>query len=395
MVSQSRIRGSWGPGVPALLALVLGCAWPAPAVAGEVTGDHIRQLGLEARLDADLRDGHLLEIAHLMRSLGSGAVRGLQGDFQYALLLSADPAIYDTLRPETIAAIDSGLEGLFSLEDIDRDNRWEPLIYAYGFFNRDVTAETVQRVLGYWSALPETDKVPRYPTYIHVIDAVSKPVSMGAVGDRENTRAILERVLPAMKRQFLQPPRPGTAFHPPSHACLVLGPLYDRWVDDPDFGALVVEHLGTRAEFEAMLASQLPGGLPEGPPASHMALGYYTYIGGYLANTLARLDARSALPALRRSLAIYEGQNGPGRTPEYTRRALLALGDPESRESFARRCENPEYREACIALAVWLARNGKNETKSYGEAVLGILLNCPPDLALETWFRQEKAALRP
>lgn len=382
----------------AITVFLFGLVFCAPTVvvgAQEgVTGASIRSLGLEARLDPGLRDARLREIAAHLKGLDAARVHDLQGDFQYALLLQCDPEIYDTLAPETIAAVDNSLEALFNLEDIDQDNRWEPLIYVYGYFNRDVTPETIRDVLARWNKLSDTEKAPRYPTYVHVIDAVCKPVSMGPLADPAATRAALEVVVPALKQMFLQPPMPGTAFHPPSHACLVLGPLYDRWAGDPELGPLVVQHLGSRAEFEAMMASQLPGGPGNSPPGSHVVYGYYAYIGSYLANTLARLDARSAVPALKQSLAIYEANEAKGRVIEYTQRALLALGDPDARAAFETRREDPAQHDACVAAAVWLARNGRGETKAYGLNALGALLACAPADALRVYFEREAEALK-
>lgn len=367
----------------------------ASATGASPDGNALRALGVEARLDPTVRDARLQELARHLQELPREEVLTRQNDFQYALMLNTDPEIYDTLAPETIEAIDNSLEGLFTFEDIDRDNLWEPLIYVYGFYNRDVTIAEIAQVLEKWESLSDSEKGPRYPTYIHVIDAVCKPISMGPMGDDDATREMLTLVLPALKTQFLQPPAPGTAFHPPSHACLILGPLYERWVDHEDYAALIEEHLGTRAEFEGMLASQLPGGLSTGPPPSHMAYGYYAYIGGYLANTLARLDARSAVLPLKHSLEIYEKQNEQGRAVAYTRRALLALGEPKSREAFEIRCSDPAQVDDCIKTAAWLARNGKNETRAYGKNVLRRLLDCPPEKALETWLRREGGLLAP
>jgi hypothetical protein len=341
-----------------------------------------------------VRDARLQSVAAHLQALPPERVHKLQGDFQYALLLHCDPAIYDTLAPETIAAVDDGLEALFDLEDIGQDNHWEPLVYTYGFFNRDVTPGTIREVLAAWDALSDEEKAPRYPTYIHVIDAVCKPVSMGPIGDRATTRDVLEIVMPVMKAQLLREPAPGTAFHPASHACLVLGPLYDRWADDPDFGPLVREHLGTRDEFEAMMASPLPGGPDQETPLSDMAYGYYGYIASYLANTLARLDARSTIPALERSLTVHEARGAQGRAVAYTRRALLALGQPEAREAFEEQLADPGQRDDSVKTLVWLARNGQGETKAYAEEKLGDLLGSPPGDALETYFQQELDALR-
>lgn len=353
-----------------------------------VSGADIRALGLSARLDPAHRDARLQEIAGIMEQLPRERVLALQGDFQYALMLHVDEGIYDSLSPETIEAIDNALERCFTLDDIARDNTWEPLIYTYGFFNRDVSAGTIQEVLYEWSELPEEEKAPRYPTAIHVIDAVCKPVSMGPIGDEATTGSILSIVVPAMKAQFLDEPKPGTAFHPPSHACLVLVPLYLRWAEHPVHGALIREHLGSRAEFEELLVSRLIGGLPDGVPESHMLYGYYGYIGAYLANALARLDARAAVPALRRSLQVYEERGKQGRASAYTRRALIALGDEASRAVLESQLKENPKADTVIDTAVWLARNGRGEARSYGEALLGKALGVDPEAALSAILEQ-------
>lgn len=371
---------------PVLAVLSMAFVWPDLAAALESA--QVRKLGLEARLYPELRDARMQELAAQITELGPVGVHPLQGDFQYALLLQCDPEIYDTLAPETIEAVDDALEGLFSLDDIDRDNHWEPLIYAYGFFNRDVTPESIQRVISTWEGLTDDEKAPRYPTYIHVIDAVTKPVSMGLVGDRATTGAVLGLVAPALKEQFLLPPKPGTAFHPPSHACLVLGPLYERWIDDPDFGPILRDHFGDRAAFEALLASQLAGARESATALSHTEYGYYAYIGSYLANTLARLNARSAVPALSRSMEVYRAHGAKGRVVAYTDRALLALGEADHRATFEVQLGDPALRDSCKETLAWLARNGQGETRDFAMERLGALFGCAPKVALSTYFSQ-------
>lgn len=380
----------WAAGL-LLAAIVGGVAYAATPEA--VTGNQIRRMGLEARLDPAVRDARIREIAKMLTVVGAERVDALQGDFQYALLLQCDPEIYDTLSPETIAAVDAGLEALFDLDAIDRDNRWEALIYVYGFFNRDVTPETIRTVLARWDALSDEEKAPRYPTYVHVIDAISKPVSMGALRDHAATREALTLTVPALKRQFLQGPKPGTAFHPPSHACLVLVPLYERWIDDRAFGPFLTEELGDRAAFEALMASQLPGAREGDAALTDMEYGYYAYLGAYLANALARLDARSTVPALERALAIYEARSAEGRVLDYTRRALVALGAPRYRADFELVLKDPVHREASLSSLAWLARHGQGETKSYALARMGGILECPPERALDVYFEQEHGSL--
>ncbi len=364
-------------------------AAPVHAADREWSGTQIRKLGLEARLDGVNRDAILRQLSEGMETLPKARVHELQGDFQYALLLQCDPEIYATLAPETIEGVDAALEGLFDFEDIDRDTHWEPLIYAYGFFNRDVDPEAIEKVLSRWASLSDKEKAPRYPTYIHVIDAVCKPLSMGSVGDKQRTREAMMLVLPALKSLFTAKPKPGTAFHGPSHACLILGPLYDRWSEDPNLGPLVVEHLGDREAFEALLQSQLAGAQEKPDSLSALERRYYFYVGSYLANTLARQNVRSAVPALRKSLALYEGNGGNKRVKSYTQRALVALGDDEARAQFEKSLADSQSNGQAVKTLVWLCRNGQDETREYGQLLLGKYLKCPPDDSLEAYFQQQ------
>ena len=368
-----------------LLVSVSGEAQPSTPP----TDAQVRVLGLEARLNPALRTAHLKELAMLMDSLSLPEVKKLQGAFQYALLLLCDPEIVSSLDKEAVAAVDKSLERLFDFDEIARDTRWEPLIYAYGFFNLDVRPELIIPVLERWNSFSDEKKGPLNPTYIHLIDAVCKPLVSGELVDRATTKRALEIVLPALKDLYVAPAKPGTFFHAPSHCCLILGPLYDRWIDDAEFGPLVIEHLGERVAFEGLMASQLAGAVEGDEPLNRMERRYYFYIGSYLANSLARLNARSALPALERSLAIYKRDKADGRVMAYTQRALLALGNEEARAAFERDLKDADKGEECIKTLVWLCRNGQGETLEYGEEKLGALLKCEPNNALRTYFSSE------
>ena len=354
----------------------------------------IRALGLEARLNPKVRNGNLQQLANLMESLSPEQVHELQGAFQYALLLQCDPEIISTLDPVAIKAVDKSLEGLFDLDKIARDTHWEPLIYAYGFFNRDVSPEQITAVLSRWESLSDKEKSPLNPTYIHVIDAVCKPLVAGELSDRATTRQALEIVLPALKDLYSAPAKSGTFFHAPSHGCLILGPLYDRWIHDDEFGPLITQHLGDRAAFERLLASQLIGVMEKETPLPRMESRYYFYIGSYLSNTLARLNARSALPALERSLEIYKREKVKGQVMKYTQRALLALGNETARAEFEEDLKDAAKQKTCIKTLVWLCRNGRGETKAYGEEKLGALFECNPEEALRKHFELELMKLR-
>lgn len=354
----------------------------------------IRVLGLEARLNPEVRNGNLLQLATLMDSLSSDQVHERQGAFQYALLLQCDPEILPTLDPVAVKAVDKSLERIFDFSEIARDTKWEPLIYAYGFFNRDVSPEQIAAVLSQWESLSDKEKAPLNPTYIHIVDAVCKPLVAGELKDRETTRVALGIILPALKDLYIAPAKSGTFFHAPSHSCLILGPLYDRWIDDDEFGPLIKQHLGDRATFEKFLSSQLAGAVEKDTDLTRMESRYYFYIGSYLANTLARLDARSTLPELERSMEIYKREDADGRVMKYTQRALLALGNEMARAEFEGDLKDVTKNEACLKTLVWLSRNGRGETKAYGEEKLGAILECKPEEALRTYFESELLKLR-
>ncbi len=378
-----------------LTTLLLFFAIGGNAVAQAAPTDaQIRILGLEARLNPAVRNANMMQLADLMKSLFPTEVHALQGAFQSSLMLQCDPDIFPTLSAETIQAVDESLEGLFDFTEIARDTRWETLIYVYGFFNRDVKPEEIKAVLARWDALSDKEKAPLNPTYIHVIDAVCKPLVMGELKDKETTIQALEIVVPGLHDLYLAKAKPGTAFHGPSHGCLILGPLYDRWIDDPEIAPLLLKLFGDRAAFETLLASQLVGAVEKDAPLSRMENRYHFYIGSYLANSLARLDARSAVPALERSFRIYEREKAQGREILYTQRALLALGNASARADFEEDLKSPAKRETCRNTLVWFCQNGRGETKTYGEEKLGAMLDCKPEAALTRHLELELEALK-
>ncbi len=355
----------------------------------------IRRLGLRARLYPEERDPAVQKLAGAIAVLSQSdrkLLEDLQKDFQEALLLVCDPDVYDTLSMETIHAVDDALEQAFTMDDINRDTTWEPLIYVYGFFNRDTSAAEIARVRDRWVAVPEEEREPYYPTYPHVIDAVTKPLAMGPLFNPEETGRALSVAVPMLRSMLVQSPLPGRAFHPPSHAALVLGPLYDRWAEDPALAVHVRTWLGSRAKCAALMAGQLVGSLPDRSGLQPFEYTFYAYTGRYLANALARFDAGEAVPALRESLAVYRAQGSSDATIAYTRRALVALGDETERAEFEESLASDDN-VAAVSTLVWLCRNGGGEARAYASGLLGKELNVAPEKALQTWFERQLAAL--
>lgn len=381
----------------ALLLLVTAlCMTGASAQPEDVVQEAtaIRALGLRARLYPEERDASVQRLAKSMAVLGAsekGRLQELQRDFQEALLLVCDPGIYETLATGTIEAVDTAIESVVTMEDIKRDTDWEPLIYVYGFFNRDTNAGEIVRIQDQWVSIPADEREPYYPTYPHAIDAVTKPLSMGPLFDPQETTQALNVATLLLRAMLLQPPLPGRGFHVPSHAALVLGPLYERWENDPRLGVHVKQHLGTRDELEALMAGQLVGAQPDLANLDDDAFSFYAYTGRYLANGLARLDARVAVPALRQSLEIYRAHDAPETTIAYTERALAVLGDAEARARLEKALAAGE--EDALLTVVWICRNAQGESSAYGCALLGEQMSVPADAALEVWFRRELAEI--
>jgi hypothetical protein len=350
----------------------------------------IRVLGLRARLFPEERDAAVQRLAKSIAVLSAsdtGRLRDLQGDFQEALLLVCDPGIYETLSPGSIEAVDAAIEGAVTMDDIKRDTDWEPLIYVYGFFNRDTNAGEIIKIQDQWVSMPATTREPYYPTYPHAIDAVTKPLSMGPLFDPQETARALDVSASLLRSMLMQQPLPGRGFHIPSHAVLVLGPLYDRWDDDIEYGPRVKQRLGDRDKFEALMAGQLVGAHPNCADLEEFAYDFYAYSGRYLANGLARLDARVAVPALRQSLEIYRARNAPDATIAYTERALAALGDATEQSKLEAAVAAGD--DDAISTVVWICKNAQGEGKVYGCGLLGEHLGVPADQALDAWFRTE------
>jgi hypothetical protein len=352
----------------------------------------IQALGLRARLYPEERDAAVQRLAQSIAMMSGGdkqALKERQQDFQEALLLVCDPEIYATLSTATIAAVDAALEGAFTMADIKRDTDWEPLIYVYGFFNRNTNVQELIQLHDQWIAIPVEERDPYYPTYPHAIDAVTKPLTMGPLFNPMDSGPALDVAVPQLRAMVLQKPIPGRGFHVPSHAALVLGPLYERWENDPEHRTRVTVYLGVRDEFEALLAGQLIGSVPDTSKLEDFAFDFYAYSGRYFANALVRLDSGLAVPALRQSLEIYRARNAPEATTAYTRRALVGLGDEAERKALEDSLAAGD--ESAVDTLVWLCRNARNEGKIYAATLLGKELGVPAEEALDAWFRQQLA----
>ncbi len=366
-------------------------AFARPAAAADAA--QLERLALGARLQPAQRDALVQQIAaHLQAASANKAqLRRQQNGYARALLLVCDHDVIGTLSPATREAVDDAIESAIGLDDI-RSGGWDRLAYVYGFFNHDVTPEQIERIAQGWRDMTEAQRRRVYPTYPHLIDAMCKPLSVSGLGDDAQTDRALRTTIPLLKEMALGEPRPGRAFHPPTHAALVLGELYARWCDDATHGPLVRRLLGEREAFAKMLADRLIGAQPANQ-LDRTAVGFYAYTGRYFANTLARLDARSAAPVLRRSLALYEEKGAGGSTVAYTRRALVALGDAGLRDELETKLAADPRDPASVELLVWLCRNGRGETAVYGRKLLAQALGCEPAAALKVYFERRLSAL--
>lgn len=372
--------------------IILAVAGALDVIGEDHTPDagRIERLGLTARIDPSLRDRAIQQIAIRLKEMADAdksRAQQMQSAFQEALLLVCDRDVIGTLSNETIEAVDDAIESTMSLDDLARGG-WDRLGYVYGFFNHDVTVKEIKRVADGWDAIPEDQREPHYPQYVHLIDAVCKPLSIDGLQSDQETSAALAIALPLLKSMLLQKPKPGRAFHPPSHAALILGPLYERWERSEKHRLQLLEYLGDRQEFVALMLGQLVGARNDRMDLTDRDYAFYAYTGRYLANALARLNARAALPALQHSLDVYQAKGVAASTTDYTRRSLIALGDESERTQLEQ--GTPDH---VISIAVWLARNGQGETAAYGRRLLGDVLRCDPGEAIERHFRGRLATL--
>jgi len=349
-------------------------------------------MGISARQTLRQRDETLVSLAKMLERLGEEneeLLRSVQKEFQYAFVLSCDSGVYETLSAETIEVIDNALESLFTIEDISRDLRWEPLVYAYAFFNRDVSVDEIVKVRDSIRALPDDQRRRMYPIYPHGFDALVKPLAMGHLADPTQTAPALEAAIPLLREFVLSEARPGRAFHPPSHGVIVLAAIYNRWADTngPE-GEVVRDLLGTRDEFVAMLESRMLGGVPNPADLPDFHYRFYAFDGQYFANALARLDARDAVDTLNLSLELYNEHVSHPALINYTKRALVTLGDPEARVQLEESLSGPDNQRAVDMLG-WICRNAKGEGIRYATGHLAAHFDCEPHEALNLYFNSQ------
>ena len=380
-----------------VLFLVLPCLGFAPsAKAQSVDVRALQRHALDARLEPAQRDEHVQAMASLLaQSVRSDrdAVHEAQRVIQAAFMLVCDESVLTSLSPETVAQVDDALESVFTYEEVIEGDRWDPLAYVHGFFNHDVVPSDIARVRDGWAAIPEDERGRHYPTYIHAIDGVTKPLAYWELAGKDEMKAALETALPLLLEMLEQPPAPGTAFHPPSHAPLVLAPLFARWRDHPEYGPVIKRHLGSKEEFIQRLAGRLVGARDDRDTLASWEYTFHRVSGMYVANALARLGARSATPILRASLQVYLDHPGRGAAPEYTRRALVALGDPDARAYLEEAVEKQRLGHLAEEWAVWLCRNGDDKARTYGEGILRRILETDAADPLAVYFARERETL--
>ena len=370
--------------------LLLGASFCVP-LSAENRGQRLMHLALEARLDGSVRNRNLIRIAEALREDARKSidqVRANQSIYQEPLLLFCDRRIRPSLSSEAVEAVDGAIETALSLEILRRGG-WDRLGYVWGFFNHDATADQIRKLGEEWAALPEDRREPHYPHHPHLLDAVTKPLSIGPVGDVPQTTAALEAALPVLKSFLMQPPKPGRAYHVPTHAALVLGPLYDRWDGTQTQGPIVRKHLGTRKQLVDLIVSRIVSSRNDLETLSPATLDYYAYTGRYFANVLARLNDRRAAGPLRKSLSIYRKHKLSEASVRYTRRALAALGDTDQRRTLKQ-----ADRTTRLKTAAWLVRHGRGETVEFGRRLLGGLLNCRPEEAETAYWRMRLESLQ-
>ncbi len=320
----------------------------------------IEALGCLARSDAGERDAALQAAAELLTQVSADKERTLrlQNAFQTAFLLCLDPPLFATLAPETVAAIDQAIETCFTLEELGTGDRWDPLAYAWGYFNHNLTADEMAAIRDRWAAIPVAERNPHYPYFIHIIDAAVKPLATIPLDDPERVRPLVEVGLPMLVELLDQPVAEGYAFHPPSHAVIIVGQIHEHLSASPTLRPLVEQHLGDREAMLARLTDSLVGGKGDPAALSETEWRFHTYIGRYSVNALARLGDTAALPAIEQTLGAFAQREANRGVLAYTRRAAAALGNAELRG------------ELSDADLLWIARNCTGEPREFAETRL-------------------------
>jgi hypothetical protein len=367
----------------------------ATALANDTTPETLKIMGYESRIEPSVRADRLHEIALRLQALNQvdrDKLKKIQGAFQEALMQFTDLDVIITLDLRSVEEIDNALESIFTLDDIRNGYEWNSLAYVYGYFNHDVTLEEIKTVSNGWDELSDEEKAKQFPTYIHAIDAVVKPLAYWEQPSRREMINCLDAAVPLLNKILNQEPASGTAFHAPSHAMLILGDMYMRWEQGTKFWegdsmyiARPTRYIGAKQAFGKLLNSMCIGSLENPDSLCKDEYRFYAVREYYIANTLARINWRFngvSAEIMKKSLAIYEKQGGAEKTIHAIKRCMIALHDNETRETFA---EKPMDH---VEDFVWIIRNGKLEAVTYAETMLAHEIGCPVDKAMEFYYKQ-------
>jgi len=224
-----------------------------------------------------------------------------------------------------------------------------------------------------------SERDPVYPSFVHLGDRVAKPVSVMRSREPEAMAELLAESIDLLLLFLDQPIAPGRAYHPPTHAAMVLGPLLDRFGDDPVHGALVHDRLGKRDDFIEHLIAMLPGAQADPAGMDEVEYIWRRYVGTFLANVLVRLDARAALPELRATLDLWQARGATEPAIAGTTRALAGLGELGAREELLASDEPKPL--------LWLARYGTGEGQQWARRSLRPLLPGAPEDPLRAMWQ--------
>lgn len=367
----------------------------ATALANDTTPEKLRIMGYESIIYPELSADRLHEIAIRMLALNQvdrDKLKTMQQAFQDALMQFTFLEDFIKINRNSIEEVDNALESIFTLEDIKNGYEWNSLAYVYGYFNHDVTAEEIQQVSDGWDQLSEEEKAKQFPTYVHLIDAVVKPLAYWEQPSKREMLNALDAGVPLLKKLLTQEPAPGTAFHAPSHALIILGDMYMRWEqnskyweNDSMYIARPTRYIGAKQVFAQQLNSMCIGSVENPDSLSKDEYRFYAVREYYLANTLARINWRFngvTSDILRKSLSVYEKQGGAEKTIHAIKRCMASLKDKEIREEFSRNSIDH------VEDYMWIIRNGKLEAVTYGTKMLAGLIGCPVDKAVELYYKQ-------
>lgn len=360
----------------------------ATAIAAQATPEIIKLMGYMSRLEPSIRDDRLHELANYMNALNQvdrDKLKKLQEAFQESLLQFTGDKIISDLDRMWVEEIDNALEAVFTLDDIRKGYEWNSLVYVYGYFNHDITVKEIQDIANEWYHMPEEEKAKQFPTYIHLIDAVVKPLAYWEQPVLSETLDRLEVGVSLLANILKQEPAPGTAFHAPSHGLIISAAMYNRFQNKTMYSSRLTKNIGVKAVYGELLNSLSIGAHPDPGSIEKDLYRFYMVREYYAANALARLNWRFngvTSDILRKSLEIYEKQGGAEKTIHAVHRCMVALKDANARKEFESNLDNR------IEDLVWIINNGKDEAVDYATIMLAKAMNCPVDKAVELYYKQ-------